>query len=566
MNARPNPRRHAFNSLVRYGLIALSATIPAAIGCMGPLFRHQSPEKSLADDDGDDGGVKLVSSVAHPYGLGYAKVESLGLVTGLQGTGEDPAPSPQRGTVLAELNRREIANPNEVLASPNTAIVLVRGVLRPGIQKGDRFDVEVRIPTRSETSSLRSGTLLETELAETAVLGDQIRKGHVTGVAAGPILVDPSADVDGSTAYLTKGRILGGGVATKSRNLGLFLDHSNQTVRMSAMVGKAVNERFYAYLDGQRRGVATPKDNKFIEIDVHPRYKDNVGRYMRVVRSIAIRESPSQRLARLDLLRNQLLDPVTTGNAALRLEAIGNDEAIAALKAGVASDDAEVRFHAAEALAYLDVTEAVAPLAAAARDEPAYRVHALGALSTMQDAAASEALVEMLELKSAETRYGAFRSLWKMSPNHPTIRGENLAGKFNYHVVDVPGPTMVHVTSSHRAEIVLFGRDQKLKLPMVADAGKWIMLNGLSGGQLTISRFVPNQPTEQRTVSTDLDDVIRAIVELGGEYPDVVQMLQQAKTSGSLTSRLAVNALPEAGRDAEEKRPGDEDADRVAAR
>ena len=48
-------------------------------------------------------------------------------------------------------------------------------------------------------------------------------------------------------------------------------------------------------------------------------------------------------------------------------------------------------------------------------------------------------------------------------------------------------------------------------------------------------------------MSTNVDEVIRAIVDLGGDYPDVVQMLQQAKNSGALPSRFRVNALPEPG-------------------
>ncbi|MCA9236940.1 MAG: flagellar basal body P-ring protein FlgI [Planctomycetales bacterium] len=552
--------RHATLStrrvLVWSGPLMLAAC--AAVGCMGPLLRHQSPDASGDAAEQDETGAQLISSVAHPHGLGYLKVESVALVTGLAGTGEDPAPSPQRGEMVAELNRREIPQPNALLASPNTALVVVRGLLRPGIQEGDRFDVEVRTPSRSDTKSLRSGWMLETSLTETAILGDALRKGHVTALAKGPILVDPSADGDSQGAYLTRGRILGGGVATKSRKLGLVLDHSHQSVRMSQLVGKAVNQRFFAYIEGQRRGVATPKTDEFIELDIHPRYKDNVGRYMRVVRNLALQESPSGRLKRLELLRSQLLDPVTAAIAAIRLEGMGDEDAIAALKLGAKDDDPEVRFYSAEALAYLDVTEGVEPLATAAREEPAFRVHALAALSTMQDGAASEALESMLKLKSAETRYGAFRALWKMSPEHPTIRGENLGGKFSYHIVDVPGPPMVHVTSSHRPEVVLFGRDHQLKLPLVVDAGERILVNGLSGAQITVSRFSPNEPTQQRTVSTNLDEVIRAVVELGGEYPDVVQMLQEAKATGALTGRFAVNALPEAGREFEDKDSSDD--------
>jgi hypothetical protein len=37
-------------------------------------------------------------------------------------------------------------------------------------------------------------------------------------------------------------------------------------------------------------------------------------------------------------------------------------------------------------------------------------------------------------------------------------------------------------------------------------------------------------------------------VELGGTYPDVVQALQEAKTTGCLEGRFEVDALPEAGR------------------
>jgi flagellar basal body P-ring protein FlgI len=535
---------------------------------MGPIFRPQSPDAALTEADAPTpGSTRLVSAVAHPYGLNYVKIENVALVTGLDGTGEDPAPSPQRAALLAELNRREIKNPNEVLASPNTALVLVRGYLRPGIQAGDTFDVEVRTPSRSDTTSLRGGWLMETRLSEMAVLGGQIRTGHDTAYAQGPILVDPSAAAD-DRAHTTVGRVLTGGVATKSRQLGLILDHQHQSIRLSQIVGKAISERFHTYIDGRRMGVATPKTDEYIELALHPRYKDNVGRYMRVVRSVAIDESPAQRLERLSLLRDQLLDPLTAETAAVRLEAIGGDEAIEILKKGATAEDREVRFYAAEALAYLDVTEAVAPLARAAVDEPAFRVNALSALGAMEDGAASEALAEMLSVKSAETRYGAFRALSTMAPDDPRIRGEKLgpAGKFNYHMLEVAGPPMIHATNSHRQELVLFGREHHFKLPTVLDAGPRIMVNGLSGAQFTVSRFSPGEPTQQRIVSTNVDEVIRAVVDLGGDYPDVVQMLQQAKNSGALPSRFRVNALPEPGRTVDPEEPAKEDAAKLVTK
>ena len=180
--------------------------------------------------------VKYVSEYAHPYGMNYVKAEAVSLVTGLAGTGSDPPPTPQRAALLAEMNRREVANPNEVLASGNTSMVLVRAFLRPGIQQGDRFDVEVRVPSQSETTSIRNGWLLSTRLTELAVLGEQIREGHVLGMAEGPVLVDPTADPETNPALATRGRILGGGVALKSRPLGLVINHQNKSVRVSQQI------------------------------------------------------------------------------------------------------------------------------------------------------------------------------------------------------------------------------------------------------------------------------------------------------------------------------------------
>jgi hypothetical protein len=246
-------------------------------------------------------------------------------------------------------------------------------------------------------------------------------------------------------------------------------------------------------------------------------------------------------------LEQQLSDPLTAANAAIRLEAIGDDEAKSILNKGTTSTDPEVRFYAAEALAYLDDTAAVAALADVARDEPAFRVNALAALSAMDDAIAYDALRTLLESKSAETRYGAFRALWAMNESDPLTRGTWLGEQFSLHVLDVPGPPMVHATRSFRPEIVLFGKEHRFQLPMMLDAGKSILVNG-QGDQVTISRFAPGAEPEQRVVSTDVAEVIRTLVELGGTYPDVVQALHQAKSDGALASRFEIDALPEAGR------------------
>jgi len=522
----------------------------ALVGCAAPAMRSQSPEEFASSLDS---GARLVGEVARPFGHTYVKVESVAITTCLDNTGDDPPPSAQRSALLHELQTIGVPNPNLLIASPTTALVLVKGFLPPGVQKGDRFDLEVSVPQQSKTTSLRGGWLMETRLSEMAILGGAIREGHSWAAGEGPVLVDPSADGEEDRDLLVRGRVLGGGVAIRSRDIGLFIGPEDKSIRLSAQVGEAINRRFHTFTRGIKQGVANPKTDERIDLKIHPRYKDNIARYIRVVRSIPLDETPADQSLRIGLLERQLLDPITAPTAALRLEAIGS-ESVAVLVKGVESSDAEVRFYAAEALAYLDDNRAAAPLARAAREEAAFRAYALAALSSMADMAARDELSELLDVSSSETRYGAFRALWAMNAADPMIRGENLGGQFGYHVLSTKGPDMVHVTRSYRPEVVLFGHEQRLKSPFVLESGKSIMIKG-EGQNVTVSRFAVGKPDQKRVVSTKLDDVVRAIVELGGTYPDVVQALQQAKARGALVARLEVDALPAENRHYERSEP-----------
>jgi flagellar basal body P-ring protein FlgI len=173
--------------------------------------RSQSPEGSGQDAS----NPRLVGDLASPFNVHPITIEYVGLVTKLKGTGSDPRPSPERSVLIGEMQTRGIRNPNAMLASGDTALVKVRAALRPGIQKDDRFDVEVRVLSQDESTSLRGGYLLQTELKEMAVLSDsRFHSGHTFGVAEGPVLVaDPSADPKKDRVLTTRGLVLGGGIA-----------------------------------------------------------------------------------------------------------------------------------------------------------------------------------------------------------------------------------------------------------------------------------------------------------------------------------------------------------------
>ena len=539
---------------MRCRLILTSCYVVLLTGCSYwdvLTVRPQSPDPSGAKSS----NVRKVGDIAVPFGLDLIQVRYPGLVTGLNGTGSDPAPSEIRAMLIDDMQTRGVEQPNQVLRDPSTALVVVEGWLKPGIQKGDRFDVVVHVPSRSGTTSLHGGFLMETRLKQMAMLNNQFRKGHLLALAKGPVLIAPSTGQQNDTVPSAasdavaagRGRILGGGVALKSRPLGLVLKTDHQSVANSARIEGAVNRRFHTFDRGIKNGVATAKTDEFVELQVHPKYKNDIPRYLRVIRAVAIRESAGNLARRLGSLRERLLDPVTAADAAIELESLGH-EGVDSLLVAVRSTDPEVRFYAAEALAYLDRQEAAKPLGEAARREPAFRAFALNALIVLDDYAACEQLRDLLEVSSAETRYGAFRALWTMNPRDSLVMGERLGDQFSYHVLGTAGPAMIHVTRSRRPEIVLFGQNQRFVKPLAVDAGNEVMVTSVGPDEISVSKYAVGRPDQKRIVSTRVDAVIRAIVELGGTYPDVVQTLMEAKQAGALQSRFEVDALPSAGR------------------
>ena len=272
---------------------------------------------------------------------------------------------------------------------------------------------------------------------------------------------------------------------------------------------------------------------------------------------MAFREEPIQLRVRMNRLQHDLQVPETAHSSALQLEAIGN-EAIPVLKKGIVAPTLESRFHSAVALAYLGDASGLPALVESAQKERAFRVFALSAISTLEDAEAHLALRELMNEPNDETRYGAFRALWTLDRNDPFIRGERLGirendenydNEYKLHVVRTTGPQLVHATLRTRPEIVVFGAEQEFLAPMYVSAGKNIMVTAQPGAtKISLARFEVGKQDERKEVSMRVADVIRAANELGATYPDILQLLADASKQKNLSIPIATDKLPAAGR------------------
>lgn len=534
-----------FNTLVCcLGLMALG-------GCMElNLFRFQNAEKERDEEEEKDRrkDTDFVGNFASITGNNVITIHGVGLVTGLDNTGEDPPPSIYRTQLEEDMKKRGIHNFREQLQSPSTALVLLTAYLPADIMKGDPFDVEVRLPPNSEATSLEGGWLLPADLTEQAnVQGQGTLKGKIYGRVAGPILVSFGKG-ENQDGVLKRGRILGGGGAFKERTLGLYLRSDFKNRRNVTRIADSIGTRFHYYDRGMKKSLAEAKDDQYVQLKVHPRYKDNYPRYMQVIRHVAFRENDIQRRDRMERLQEDLIDPDRSARAAIQYEAIGT-ESIMFLKKGLTNPSPEVRFYSAEALAYLGDDSGAEELARLARDEPAFRVYCLAALSALDEAVCYQLLRDLMDEPSAETKYGAFRALWTLDRNDPFIRGKKLNDQFLLHVVDSKGDPLIHLTRHRRPEVVLFGASQKFRTPVALHAGNYINVNAKSGSDLiTLTRFEIGQPDQRKVVSTRVVDVIEAAAEMGATYPDIAQMLSQASEQYNVEGRVELDALPQAGR------------------
>jgi len=524
-------------------------------------FRSQNPEDEEDDNEFETKAhTPLIGEYAVIAGRNLIALHGVGVVTGLDGTGSDPPPSPYRTELYDDMRRRGINKPNQFLSKRSNALVVVTAYLPPLVKKGDRFDVEIRLPGNSDATNLNGGWLMECSLMEKAfVPGRGPLKGDVYARAKGPVLISAEdGDAGALAGVLRRGRVLGGGVALQSRHMSLLLRNDFKSVRNSNRIALRIGRRFFQYNEhGSKKELATAETDQKIKLDILDRYRDNFPRYSRVVRSIAFRETEVAERVRLQKLKKELLVPETSERAAIRLEAIGLN-AIPFLREGLKSPLLEIRFHAATALAYLGKSDGLNALADAASEEPAFRIFAFAAMSIIDDAEANLKLHALLSHESAETRYGAFRTLTTMDQQDPLINGEKLGNEFMLHVLNVDGPPLIHLTSHKKAEVVLFGEEISFTTPIAVQAGNHIRIMGQPGKDtLLISRYQVGKPDRRAEVSRHVGDIIRQVSEFGASYPDVAQMLFQASRQGNLQARLELDTLPESGRVYYRSRSGD---------
>ncbi|MEM9412262.1 MAG: flagellar basal body P-ring protein FlgI, partial [Planctomycetota bacterium] len=493
-------------SLVAIGM--MTVTIFAS-GCGNVIRRGQSPDDSLMKFSERNDSTRFIGEICGVRGLRPMQIEGIGLVVGLEGTGSEPAPSSQKDYLLKELKtNRTTPNPKSAIASKNTSMVMIRGMIPPAAKKGDKIDLEIITPPRSDTRSLKYGELLKTDLRPMAFLSRSVKLGNVLGKAKGIVLVDSLFESSQDDQHLMKGRILGGGTLDDDRPITLVIHSEDTSVKLTRMMAHSINQRYSSYSAEGRDDAANPVTDRIIELNIPDEYKHNLGRFIQSLQAMAYGEKVSERAERLKDLDRRISDPETARRAAIELEAIGSD-GVLALQQALKHPDFEVRFYAAESLAYMGETDGIDILQIAAKNEPAFRWHALTALASINHPVADSSIKELLNLPSAETRYGAFRSLQASSPNDRSIKGKLLVDEYYLHEIESDADCIVHFSRTKKPEIVVFGNQRVSENFLYVEAG--LTVKAIDKDRIQVIQFNPVEGKKRVTCSTNIADLIATL-------------------------------------------------------
>ena len=477
-------------------------------GCVDPQKRALLQEDNERERDLD---VALVGQVADFGNVGMLKVDGVGLVTGLAGTGHCPDGfyrNMMEQYLYKNLGPRDGNMPNvpkdmsvrQILDNPNNCLVIVTCYIPAGARKGDRFDAEITLPAGSKATSLAGGRLLASMLrvweAEANISNNpnlqnsgRLREGHVFAVAQGPLIVGFGNNADSNE--LKRGQVWLGGISRIARPYQLTMRKDDRSVKIANSVAQRIN---FMYQDDPRskalhadytkeenqlmllgnvanqinqrqdpsgmnpQEMAKAMNEEVINVRVPIVYRFNHARFLEVSTMTPLNNNDPGLTRYRQRCQKMLQDPRFTVAAAMRLEALGR-ESIPILKTGLESDHPFVRFASAEALAYLGSTAGVDALTQCAKKHAILNKHCTIALASLNETICKDKLSELFASEEPALRCAAFHALSLLDKTDPRLGGQLMNETFWLHRVPQSPSKMVYFSTSKRAQVVLFGQN-----------------------------------------------------------------------------------------------------------
>ncbi|MBI3822367.1 MAG: flagellar basal body P-ring protein FlgI [Planctomycetes bacterium] len=554
---------------------------------------HKQKQIQEENEKARDLNIRTVGDVSDFGNGGPLQVHGVGLVTGLAGTGHCPDNEYRtllEGYLLKNTGPRGGHLPNvapetsvrRILDNPNNCLVIVSGQIPAGARKGDRFDVDIKLPEGSKASSLAGGylhlSILRVYEAVANITNNPNRSmdgrllpGHIFGDAKGPLVVAFGDDVD--PHEFKRAKVWLGGASRIARPYHLSLRKDEKSLSVANNVARRIN---FMYQDDPKAGklhadytdresqillegaianqlnqrndpsgmsdreMARAVSAEIVNVRVPQAYRYNHDRFLSVSSLTPIDNNDPGIVRYRKRLEKLLLDPRDTLAAAMRLEALGRDS-IPLLKAGLNSDHPFVRFASAEALAYLGSPAGAEALGQLAQQHPVFIKHATTALANLGETTCRDKLAELMLCDDPAVRCAAFYALSLLLDELE----QEVQQRKRLHRFPQASGSMIYFAVSKRPQVVIFGRGPVLAPGTRMLVGKdYTLAPGPNAGEFLVKRITPQG--EQKRISTNrLDDILVSLTELRAAYPDIVDFLTKANQQKLVNSPISTWSTPD---------------------
>lgn len=512
----------------------------AAFGC----GRQTAKNKSAADNNAIDDTIGMYAEI---FASDAIPISGYALVGGLNGTGSSECPAQIR-TYLQKYILQRLAgakvNVDDLISSPDTAVVIVEGMIPPAASKKQRFDVRVTALPGTQTTSLEGGWLYGVDLFEARQVGISIKP---LAAAEGPVFTDSA--ISGSQDPRT-GYVLGGGTVVEEYKVNLALRLPDY--RIVSQIRNRINERF-----GYEIAVALAPGS--IELRIPTKYLEAKGRFIQLVRATYIVESPELTEKRIMTHIEKLAGSKDKNASEIALEAIGN-AAMPKLAALLNSSDPEVRLRAARCMFNLGDQKGRELLWSVANDKTSsYRIEATEALvNTSAGQDVTSMLQSLLRNDDLSIRLIAYENLVRLKD--VTVSRKLIANSFYLDQVTQTGKPAILVSRRIQPRIALLGAPLYCRSNIFIETQDGTITINVPAGEkyATIIRKHPRHPDTiiQLKSSLDLADVIETLCRepltptaqggpgLGVPYSTLVGLISKMVDSGAIQAEFYAGPLP----------------------
>ncbi len=517
--------------------------LPALLFAFG-CSQTNTSKKQAADVNAVNATVGMYAEI---FASESIPVSGYGLVGGLNGTGSSECPTDIR-TYLQKYIKQHVGsskvNVDKLIDSPDTAVVLVEGMIPPAASRNQRFDVRVSAFQGTQTTSLEGGWLYGADLFEAHQLGRSMKP---LAAAEGPVFTNTIDTIDQDPK---RGYVLGGGSILEDYKVNLSLHQPDY--RMASQIRNRINERY-----GSETAEAQAPGT--IELRIPARYTFNKTRFLRLVTATYLVETPQLTEKRVMTNIENLISSKEKNSSEIALEAIGNP-ALPKLSALLNSSDPEIRFHAARCMFNLGDQKGKTALWSIASDKgSSFRMNAIGAITNISSGQDVNPLLRsLLQDDQMAVRLIAYENLVLRKDN--IVNSRFVANSFYLDQITQGGKPAILILRRDRARVALLGAPIYCRDNIYVEGQDGAITINVAAGEkyATIIRKHPKHPETiiQLKSSLNLADIIETLSSqpvapteqgspgLGVPYSLLVGLLNKMVDSGAVAAEIYLGPMP----------------------